>query len=122
MLVTCAWERPMKPRSCTLRVLGIGGLLLVPLGVQAGTTDCENVPPEGDADTFYQIVETAVEPDQLAEMLAGIGEIGLLADGTGRDSYDLPSGVSVPAVQGSFQVRLVQRDGRVIQGKSLQMP
>jgi hypothetical protein len=30
-------------------------------------------------------------------MVAGIGETGVLADGSGRASYDLPSGLSVLA-------------------------
>jgi len=63
--------------------------------------NCENIPPEGDADAFYEIVETAVLPSQLAEMVAGIGEIGVLADGSGRESYDLPEGVTVPAATGT---------------------
>jgi len=61
---------------------------------------CDHVPPSGDADAFYEIVETAVTPSQITEMMAGIGDLGVLADGTDRENYDLPSGVSVPAATG----------------------
>jgi len=62
---------------------------------------CVPVPPEGNAEAFFEIVDNAVTPTQLSEMLAGIGEMGVLADGSGRTSYDLPSGVTVPATAGT---------------------
>lgn len=81
----------------------MAGLWLLSVETVAAETgqDCENVPPEGGTDAFYEIVETAVLPSQLAEMVAGIGEIGVLADGSGRDSYELPEGVTVPAATGT---------------------
>ena len=62
---------------------------------------CVPVPPEGNAEAFFEIVDNAVTPTQLSQMLAGIGEMGVLADGSGRTSYDLPSGVTVPATAGT---------------------
>jgi len=82
---------------------GVLALLAIGLGDAAADTGqaCENVPPDGDSEAFYEIVETAVTSTQLAEMAAGIGEIGILADGSGRESYDLPSGSTVPAAIGT---------------------
>ncbi len=81
---------------------GIGALALCSGSALADTGElCPNIPPGGDAETFYEIVDTAVLPSQLTEMLAGIGEMGVLADGSGRQSYDLPSGANVPAVIGA---------------------
>jgi len=54
-----------------------------------------------DADAFYEIAEAAVTPSQLAEMSAGLGPVGVLADGTGRESFELPSGPTVPAAMGT---------------------
>ena len=76
----------------------VGFLWAAPAAAQE---DCEQPPLEGDADDFYAIVENAVTNEQLQEIGRGIGELGVLADGSGRLSYDLPSGVSVPAFKGS---------------------
>jgi len=92
---TTTWQQ--LPALC---VLGLG--LLAPVQSHAGGEGtCVAVPPEGNAEAFYAIVDNAVTPSQLAEMFAGIGEIGVLADGSGRRSYDLPSGVTVLATSGT---------------------
>ena len=80
----------------------IGALALAAPQAAAETGEaCPNVPPDGDAEAFYEIVETAVTTEQLMEMVSGLGDIGMLADGSGRDSYDLPSGSTVPAAIGT---------------------
>jgi len=71
------------------------------LGTPAWAQDGEDEPAADDASEYYDIVETAVTPEQLAEMAAGIGPMGILADGMPRESYTLPSGATVPAVIGA---------------------
>ena len=47
---------------------------LLVLGASTALADtaapCPNVPPDGDADAFYEVVETAVTTEQLMEMVA----------------------------------------------------
>ncbi|MDP6933754.1 MAG: hypothetical protein QGG40_12600, partial [Myxococcota bacterium] len=95
---TACYTPPMNtPLRCLLTLLALG---LPPALADTGEA-CENVPPDGDAEAFDEIVENAVTTTQLTEMLSGIGEVGTLADGSGRDSYDLPSGSTVPAAIGT---------------------
>jgi hypothetical protein len=53
-------------------------------------------------------------------MVAGIGETGVLADGSGRASYDLPSGLSVLATD--FETGEVVSEIFVADGKRMDSP
>jgi len=53
------------------------------------------------AEVFYEIVESAATESQIAALLGPLGPVGVLADGTNPDSYELPSGPTVPAAMGT---------------------
>jgi len=54
-----------------------------------------------DAEAFYRIAEAAASENQLAELFGPLGPVGVLADGTNPESYELPSGPTVPAAIGT---------------------
>jgi hypothetical protein len=54
-----------------------------------------------DAKVFYEIAQRAVNPNQVAELVGPLGPVGVLADGTNPESYELPSGPTVPARLGT---------------------
>ncbi len=79
----------------------IVALVCLLIGGTAWAQDGQDEPSADDAAAYYEIVETAVTPAQIAEMAAGIGPMGILADGQPKTTYTLPSGVTVPALIGT---------------------
>ena len=79
----------------------IVALVYLLIGGTAWAQDGQDEPSADDAAAYYEIVETAVTPAQIAEMAAGIGPMGILADGQPKEMYTLPSGVTVPALIGT---------------------
>ena len=91
------WSQQLVWAVCVLL-----GCVLAPTSTSAAPSKpCSRVIPGGDAAKFNKIVEKAVTPEQMKEMVSGIGEAGILADGSGKKSYLLPSGATVPAATGS---------------------